>query len=90
MEEVNKVCHMDFIMEDFGYSGYRAVSENSDVRSPFLTLEGLWQWLDAFTQGWIIRLEMTAFENAHKEIAKKMQQEKMKKRLEKSGSKRAG
>jgi hypothetical protein len=30
-------------------------------------------------------LEMVAFENAHKEIAKKMHQEKMEKRLKKRG-----
>ena len=69
---------------------YSAVSENSDIASPFLTLEGLWQWLDAFTQGWVIRLQMTAFEKVHKEIVKKMHQEDIKKGFKKRGSKRAG
>ena len=53
LEQVNKVCNIDFMMEQYRHGWYRAVSENSDVYSPFLDLEGLWQWLDAFTQGWI-------------------------------------
>jgi hypothetical protein len=72
LEEVNKVCNMDFKMEEYRYGWYRAVSENSDVSSPFLDLEGLWFWLDAFMQGWII-----------KKIAEEMHQEEMKKGLKK-------
>ncbi len=79
LEEVNKVCNMDFKLEESYWGGYRAPSENSDVSSPFLDLEGLWFWLDAFMQGWIIRLEMVAFEKAHEKLAKEMQQQKKKK-----------
>ncbi len=86
LEEVNKVCLMDFKLEEYRYGWYRAVSENSDVFSPILDLEGLWFWLDAFMQGWIIRLEMEAFEEAHKKLAEEMHKEK-KKRTQKRGLK---
>ena len=79
LEEVNKVCNMDFKLEESYWGGYRAPSENSDVSSPFLDLEGLCHWLDAFMQGWIIRLEMTAFENAYNKLAKEMHQEEVRK-----------
>ena len=85
IKQVNTVCNMDFKLEEYGYNGYRAVSEYSDVHSPYGTLQDVWFWLDAFMQGWIIRLQMVEFENVEKEIAEEMHQEEMKKGPKKRG-----
>ena len=87
IKQANTVCNMDFQIKDYGHSGYMAVSEYSDVHSPYGTLQDVWFWLDAFVQGWIIRLEMVQFEDVHKTIAEEIRQEKMKKRFKKKGQK---
>ena len=85
LEQVNRVCNMDFKMQEYGYNGFRAVSECSDVYSLYGTPEDVWYWRDAFMQGWIIRLQMVEFEDVEKEIAEEMHQEEMKKGLKKRG-----